>query len=106
MNAETFRLMLTGYLVAMFVLAMLYLRRRPLTRIQFAAWGLFALLIPALGPFLVILARPGNHRKRADIVRARRKSWSRRSPKSYYPQRGLTSENPDDRNRRTLEQRW
>jgi hypothetical protein len=65
--------MLTGYLVAMFVLAFVYLRRRPLTWVQFAAWGLFALLIPALGPFLVILARPGNHRTRADIVRARRK---------------------------------
>ena len=73
MNTETLRLMLTGYLVAMFVLAILYLRRRPLTGIQFAAWGLFALLIPALGPFLVILARPGNYRKRAEIVRARRR---------------------------------
>jgi hypothetical protein len=37
MNAETLRLMLTGYLVAMFVLAFVYLRRRPLTWVQFAA---------------------------------------------------------------------
>jgi hypothetical protein len=73
MNAETLRLMLTGYLVAMFVLALVYLRRRPLTWVQFAAWGLFALLVPALGPFLVILAHPGDYRKRAEIVRARRK---------------------------------
>jgi hypothetical protein len=97
MNAETLHLMLTGYLVAMFVLALVYLRRRPLTWIQFAAWGLLALLVPALGPFLVILSQPGKtnrtrtsadergsfrvlrvdprpiSRKRAEIVRARRK---------------------------------
>jgi hypothetical protein len=97
MNAETLRLLLTGYLLAMFVLALTYLRRRPLTWVQFSAWGFFALLVPALGPFLVIVAQPGKtnwtrtsadqrrnthafrvspppvHRTRADIVRARRK---------------------------------
>lgn len=97
MNAEPLRLLLTGYLVAMSVLALLYLRRRPLTWIQFTAWGLLSLLVPALGPFLVILARPGKpnrawtgtdqhgsfrvlrvdlrpiSRKRADTLRARRK---------------------------------
>ena len=73
MNAETLRLLLTGYLVAAFVLTLTYLRRRPLTWVQFAAWGLFALLVPALGPFITIMARPGDRRKRAEIVRARRK---------------------------------
>ena len=97
MNADTLRLLLTGSLVAMSVLALLYLRRRPLTRIQFAAWGLVALLVPALGPFLVILSQPGKSnrtrinaeaaeksafllarprpilRKRSDLVRTRRK---------------------------------
>jgi len=54
------RLLLVLFLLAMYVLALLYLRRRPLTRLEFAAWGLFALLVPALGPFLVILAQPGH----------------------------------------------
>jgi hypothetical protein len=63
MNAETMRLLLAGSLVAMYVLAMFYLRRRPLTLGQFTTWGLFALLIPALGPFLVILSRPGGPRR-------------------------------------------
>jgi len=73
MTAEILRLLLAGFLVAMLLLALLYLRRGPLTPLQAAAWGLFALLVPALGPFLVILARPGRSRPRAEIVRARRR---------------------------------
>jgi len=59
MTAGTLRLLLVGCLLAMYILAMFSLRRRPLTLCQFAAWGLFALLVPALGPFLTILNRPG-----------------------------------------------
>jgi ABC-type bacteriocin/lantibiotic exporter with double-glycine peptidase domain len=73
MTAETLRVLLVAFLFAMYLLAILYLRRRPLTWIQFAAWGLFALLVPGLGPFLTILAQPGSRRPRAEIVRARRR---------------------------------
>jgi hypothetical protein len=73
MTTGILRQLLAGFLVAMLVLALLYLRRRPLTPLQAGAWGLFALLVPALGPFLVILAHPGRSRPRAEIVRARRR---------------------------------
>jgi hypothetical protein len=73
MTAGILGLLLAVFLIAMVILALLYLRRRPLTPLQAAAWGLFALLVPALGPFLVILARPGRSRPRAEIVRARRR---------------------------------
>jgi hypothetical protein len=60
MNAELLRLLLVGTLVALYGLAMLYLRRQPLTFSQYTLWGLFALFFPVLGPFLVIAAiRPG-----------------------------------------------
>jgi len=59
MNAETLRLLLAGNLIAMYVLTMLYLGCQPLTLSLFMLWGLFALLVPALGPFLVILLQPG-----------------------------------------------
>lgn len=59
MNAERLRLLLAVFLVAMYVLAILYLRRRNLSLGAYMLWGLFALLVPALGPFLVILSRPG-----------------------------------------------
>lgn len=70
MNAGTLRLLLVMFLIAMYVLAMLSLRRRALTLGQFTAWGLFALLVPALGPFLVIVIRPG---VRAAFAKAKRK---------------------------------
>jgi hypothetical protein len=64
MNAATLRLLLAAVLFAMYILAMLYLRRRLLTLGQLTAWGLLALLIPARGPFLVIVSRPGGPRRR------------------------------------------
>lgn len=59
MTAEILRVVLSVCLFAMYVLAMLYLRRRRLSLGQFIAWGLFALFVPALGPFLLLLTRPG-----------------------------------------------
>jgi hypothetical protein len=64
MNAETLRLLLAGILVAMVVLARLTLRRQPLTFSQYTLWGLFALLVPALGPFLIILVQHGKSAQR------------------------------------------
>jgi hypothetical protein len=62
MTADTLRVLLVVFLIAMYGLALLYLRRRRLTPAAFTFWGLFALLIPVLGPFIVILARPGRSR--------------------------------------------
>jgi hypothetical protein len=62
MNAATLRLLLTVTLVAMYLLAMLFLRRRGLGLGAYLAWGLLALSVPALGPFLVIIAKPGSSR--------------------------------------------
>jgi len=45
--------------LGMVTLALLYLRRRALSFTEFIGWGLLAFLVPFLGPFLVILARPG-----------------------------------------------
>lgn len=46
----------------MVLLAVFYLRRRELSWWAYLAWGLVALLIPILGPFLVIASRPGRPR--------------------------------------------
>jgi hypothetical protein len=71
MTAETLRLLLPLFLAAMFALALLSLRRRPLRWYQFALWGLFALCVPAVGPFIVLLVRPGQRRPRSELIRAR-----------------------------------
>ncbi len=68
MNADVLRLLLAVSLIAMYVLAMLYLRRRRLSLGAYLFWGLFALSIPALGPFLVILTRPGGPHRPAGSI--------------------------------------
>ena len=71
MTAESVRHLLVGCLPALYILALFYLRRRPLSLGQFTARGLFALLVPALGPFLTILSGPGEppHRTRPRRIR-------------------------------------
>ncbi len=62
MSTQVFQYLLVGCLVGMALLAAFYLRGRRLSFIGYLAWGLVALLIPAIGPFIVILAHPGVRR--------------------------------------------
>jgi hypothetical protein len=61
--ADGIRLFLLLGVFAMAALAMFYLRRRNLDFISYLAWGLLAVLLPILGPFLVITLRPGSSRR-------------------------------------------
>jgi hypothetical protein len=45
--------------LGMVLIAAFYLRRRSLSLPQYLAWGMLLVFIPFLGPFLVILLRPG-----------------------------------------------
>lgn len=73
MNAATMRLILAVFLIAMYLLAMLYLRRRELSPGAFLFWGLFALLVPLLGPFVTILSRSGSPRRSRPLHQAPRR---------------------------------
>lgn len=57
--AGVIRTFLLVDIVAMSVLSLCYLRQRRLSNLSFWGWGLLALLVPVLGPFLVIANRPG-----------------------------------------------
>ncbi len=46
-------------LIGMAILAAFYLRRRRLSALEYVGWGLVAILFPLVGPFIVILSRPG-----------------------------------------------
>jgi hypothetical protein len=48
----------------MVLIAMLYLRQRRLFWWEYLIWGLLAVGLPLLGPFLVILSQPGKSRGR------------------------------------------
>ncbi len=61
--AETMRFLLLACLAGMALLALFYLRRRQLPFWAYVAWGLLALLLPLVGPFLVIFYHAGERRK-------------------------------------------
>jgi hypothetical protein len=61
-SAELMRALLIGCMAGMALLAAFYLRRREMSTGAYLAWGLLALLLPLLGPFLVILNHPGHLR--------------------------------------------
>ena len=54
-------LLLLGSL-GMAFLAVSYLYRRQLSWAAYCFWGLLAVALPVLGPFLVIVSRPGRWR--------------------------------------------
>lgn len=60
--ADVLRILLFLDVLGMALLAAFYLRRRELSWWAYLLWGLVALLIPILGPFLVIASRPGHPR--------------------------------------------
>ncbi|MEJ5203332.1 MAG: hypothetical protein WHV66_13985 [Anaerolineales bacterium] len=63
MSASDFlRLLLMLGILGMVLLAVFYLRRREMSWQAYLLWGLVALLFPILGPFLVIVCRPGRPR--------------------------------------------
>jgi len=62
LSPEIIRSLLILCLAGMALLALFFLRRRQMSLFAYIGWGLFTLLLPGIGPFLVLLARPGqNH---------------------------------------------
>jgi hypothetical protein len=64
LSPEVMRGLLLTCIVGMAALAGLYLRRRPLSPMQYLRWGALVLLLPLVGPFLAILLEPGAPRRR------------------------------------------
>jgi hypothetical protein len=58
-TANTLRALLLIDIVVIALLAIFFLRERRLSWLEYCGWGLLAVMIPLLGPFLVILSRPG-----------------------------------------------
>lgn len=70
MEATLLRFLLLLYAGVVFIIAISYLYYRRVTVGEYLFWGVVALLLPVIGPFFVIAARPGPRR------RARRQSFS------------------------------
>ena len=58
-TTDTLRVLLYVVLFGMLLIAVLYLRQRKLSTLAYVLWGLLALILPVVGPYLVIASRPG-----------------------------------------------
>jgi len=65
MNADIIRVLLIAVIFVMALLAIFYLAQRKLSAVEYIRYGLLAVCVPLLGPFLVILFRPGKPRRPA-----------------------------------------
>ena len=70
---ETMRILIVVCLTGMVLLAVFFLRTRRMTLYSYIAWGLLAVLVPFLGPFLVILSHPGESFRRMQKPKSRRR---------------------------------
>ncbi len=61
MSPDLMRLLLFLCMLLLVMLSAFYLRQRKLAPLAYAFWGLVAILIPIVGPFLVIWLKPGQH---------------------------------------------
>jgi len=71
LSPHLMRLFLLLCLLGMELLAALFLSQRRLPFFAYLGWGLLAVLLPVVGPFLVILHKPG--RRALPRARLRRK---------------------------------
>jgi Na+/proline symporter len=58
-SPDTMRALLILSQSGMALLALYFIRNRFLSLAEYIAWGLLAICVPFLGPFLVILFKPG-----------------------------------------------
>ena len=63
MAADILRFVLGAYVMASFGIAVAYLRYRRVTAGEYVFWGALAVVLPILGPFFVIAARPGPRKR-------------------------------------------
>ena len=59
LSPDLMRSFLLACMLIMAVLAVFYLRRRKLTHLAYILWGLVAILIPIIGPFMIVWMKPG-----------------------------------------------
>ncbi len=64
-SPQLMRALLIVCLLGMALLAVLSLRQRRLTVAAYIGWGMLAVFLPLVGPFIVLFARPGKSRQAA-----------------------------------------
>jgi hypothetical protein len=73
-TAGVIRIILVVDIIMMSLLAVFYLRQRKMSFASYCWWSCVALLVPILGPFLVISNRPGSWNPDVNIQRDLRRA--------------------------------
>lgn len=104
MTAGLVRILLVIDIGAMALLALIYLRQRKLSWVGYCCWGLLAVGIPVLGPFLLIASRPGVWNPSFSVRKdtSRLISWLRRLLPDQPPKKSRLDRVRERRNKRTL----
>jgi hypothetical protein len=63
LSADWMRLLLCLCLIGIAILAAFFLRGRSLSLPAYLGWGALIILLPLIGPFLIVLIQPGSSRK-------------------------------------------
>ena len=61
-SPDLMRWLLLFGMLAMVILSALFLRQRRMSITAYALWGMLAIFIPILGPFMVVWIKPGTKR--------------------------------------------
>ena len=59
LSPDLMRSLLLVCMLTLAILSIYYLRQRDLTHLAYFFWGLIAILVPIIGPFVVIWRNPG-----------------------------------------------
>jgi hypothetical protein len=68
-TADVVRTLLLADMVGLSLLALVYLRHRRMTWQGYCCWALLAVVVPVIGPFLVIAKRPGDRNPSASVIK-------------------------------------
>lgn len=63
MESFILRFLLVAYSTVAFVVTIFYLYYRRVTLGEYVLWGIIAFILPIVGPFFVIAARPGPRKR-------------------------------------------
>ena len=76
LSANTMRLFLGLTVLGMSLLAVFFLCGRRLSLLEYLGWGLLAVALPLVGPFLVIVLAPGEPLPKVTVrARQRQRQW-------------------------------